>query len=56
MEQREIELLIQELQNRIGQITTQYETELAAIKVQAHTKIEALEEEVASLKGSSEEE
>jgi uncharacterized protein YceH (UPF0502 family) len=50
MENREIELLVQELQSRIGQITSQYETELAAIKVQAHVRIENLEKELAELK------
>jgi hypothetical protein len=47
MENREIELLVQELQARIGQITSQYESELAAIKVQAHVRIESLEKQLA---------
>lgn len=46
MEQRELELLVQELQSRIGQITSQYETELAAVKVQAHVRIEQLQEQL----------
>lgn len=51
---REIELLVQELQSRIGQITSQYETELAAIKVQATVRIENLEKELAELKKDDE--
>lgn len=42
--------MVQELQNRIGQITSQYETELAAIKVQAHLQIQELQGQVESAK------
>lgn len=43
---QQLELMVQELQNRIGQITSQYETELAAIKVQAHLQIQQLQGQV----------
>jgi hypothetical protein len=45
---QQLELMVQELQNRIGQITSQYETELAAIKVQAHIQIQELQSQVAA--------
>lgn len=37
-----LELVVQELQTRIGQITTQYETQMAILKAQAVQEIEAL--------------
>lgn len=43
------ELLVQELQNRIGQLTSNYESQLAAVKVQAHVKIKELEDQISSL-------
>ena len=45
-----LELVVQELQNRIGQITSQYETQLAVIKAQATEALEAKDAEIASLK------
>ena len=45
-----LELLVQELQNRIGQITSQYETQLALLKVQANEAIQARDEEIQQLK------
>ena len=36
-----LESIIQELQNRIGQITSQYETQLALLKVQANEALQA---------------
>lgn len=55
MNEKEVELLITELKNRIGQIVSDYETQLAAVKVQAHTRIEELEAELAQLQGTDEE-
>ena len=39
-----LELVVQELQNRIGQITTQYETQLAVLKA-LNTTVEGDNEE-----------
>ena len=47
-----LELVIQELQNRIGQITSQYETQMAVLKVQANEALQAKDEEIKSLKES----
>lgn len=48
-----IELVVQELQNRIGQITTEYETRLAVLKAQAtnelRTKDDRINELIAAL-------
>lgn len=46
--QRTLELVIQELQSRIGQITSQYETQMAILKAQANIEIEKLQEEINS--------
>lgn len=43
-----LELVVQELQSRIGQITTQYETQMAVIKAQAVQEIEGLKAELAA--------
>lgn len=43
--QKTLELVIQELQNRIGQITSQYETQMAVLKAQANIEIEKLKEQ-----------
>ena len=45
-----LELVVQELQNRIGQITSQYETQLAVLKAQANEALQAKDEEIAKLK------
>jgi hypothetical protein len=45
-----LELVVQELQNRIGQITSQYETQMAVLKAQATEALEAKDAEIASLK------
>ena len=45
-----LELVVQELQARIGQITSQYETQLAVLKAQATEALEAKDAEIASLK------
>ena len=47
-----LELVVQELQNRIGQITSQYETQMALLKVQANEALQAKDEEIKSLKQS----
>jgi len=47
-----LELVIQELQNRIGQITSQYETQMAVLKVQANEALQAKDEEIKQLKES----
>jgi acetolactate synthase small subunit len=47
-----LELVVQELQNRIGQITTQYETQMAVLKVQANEALQAKDEEIQSLKNN----
>lgn len=44
-----LEKVVQELQSRIGQITSQYETQLAVLKAQAVEEIEALQAKVAEL-------
>jgi plasmid replication initiation protein len=48
-----LESIIQELQNRIGQITTQYETQLAVLKVQANEALKQKDEEINQLKSVS---
>ena len=50
-----LELVVQELQNRIGQITSQYETQMAVLKAQATEALQAKDSEIASLKGAKEE-
>jgi len=47
-----LELVVQELQNRIGQITSQYETQMAILKVQANEALQAKDEEINQLKES----
>jgi len=44
-----LELLVQELQSRIGQITSQYETNLAMLKAQATQEIQAREQRIQEL-------
>lgn len=48
-----LELVVQELQNRIGQITSQYETQMAVLKAQATEALQSKDLEIASLKGES---
>lgn len=45
-----LEKVVQELQARIGQITSQYETQIAVLKAQATEALEAKDAEIASLK------
>jgi hypothetical protein len=47
-----LELVVQELQNRIGQITSQYETQMALLKVQANEALQAKDEEIKELKSA----
>lgn len=47
-----LELLVQELQNRIGQITSQYETNLALLKAQATQEIQGREQRIQELQGA----
>jgi hypothetical protein len=47
-----LELVVQELQNRIGQITSQYETQIAVLKAQVTEAIQAKDEEIKNLKES----
>ena len=49
-----LELVVQELQNRIGQITSNYETQLAILKAQATEEIQKRDARIAELEGSSE--
>lgn len=48
-QEKTLELVVQELQNRIGQITSQYETSMAVLKAQAQQALEAKDNEIASL-------
>ena len=50
-----IELVVQELQTRIGQITSQYETQMAVLKAQATEALEAKDAEIAALQPKEEE-
>ena len=44
-----VELIVQELQNRIGQVTTQYETQLAILKAQATQEIQGRDKRIEEL-------
>lgn len=45
-----LELMLQELQNRIGQITSQYETQIAGIKAQAMQEIQQRDSQIQELR------
>lgn len=47
-----LELVVQELQNRIGQLVSQYETQIAILKAQANEAIQSKDAEIQELKGS----
>ena len=49
-----LELVVQELQSRIGQMTSNYETQMAVLKAQATEALEAKDAEIAALKGAEE--
>jgi hypothetical protein len=51
-----LEKVVQELQNRIGQITSQYETQMAVLKAQATEALEAKDAELAALREVPQEE
>ena len=51
-----LEKVVQELQARIGQITSQYETQMAVLKAQATEALEAKDAEIAELQGPAKEE
>ena len=44
-----LELVLQELQNRIGQITTEYETRVAVLKAQATQELQNKDERINEL-------
>jgi hypothetical protein len=46
---RTLELVVQELQQRIGQITSEYETRLAVLKAQATQEIQAKDAQLEAL-------
>lgn len=48
-----LELVVQELQSRIGQITSQYETQLAVLKVHFSQELDARDEKIAELEKKS---
>lgn len=50
-----LELIVQELQNRIGQITSNYELQMAMLKSQAMEEINKREELIQTLQVKSEE-
>jgi glucose-6-phosphate-specific signal transduction histidine kinase len=44
-----LELVLQELQNRIGQVTTQYETQMAVLKAQATQEMQQRDKRIEQL-------
>jgi|GEM_PF-4148060 len=50
-----LELVVQELQNRIGQITSNYELQMAMLKAQATEEIQKRDEQIKNLSSTSEE-
>jgi len=50
-----LELVAQELQNRIGQITSNYELQMAMLKAQAMEEIQKRDEIIQNLQSPSEE-
>ena len=44
-----LELVVQELQNRIGQVTTQYEMQMAVLKAQATQEIQGRDKRIEEL-------
>jgi uncharacterized protein YbjQ (UPF0145 family) len=50
-----LELIVQELQNRIGQITSNYELQMAMLKSQAMEEIQKRDEIIKNLQAESEE-
>jgi hypothetical protein len=50
-----LELVVQELQNRIGQITSNYELQMAMLKAQATDEIQKRDAQIAELQNKPEE-
>ena len=50
-----LEMVVQELQQRIGQMTSEYETKLAILKAQATEQIQARDKRIIELEAASEE-
>ena len=50
-----LELVVQELQNRIGQMTSEYETKLAVLKAQATEQIQARDRRIIELEAEVDE-
>jgi hypothetical protein len=50
-----LELIVQELQQRIGQMTSDYETKLAVMKAQATEQIKARDQKIIELEALAEE-
>jgi hypothetical protein len=50
-----VELVVQELQNRIGQITSNYELQMAMLKAQATEEIQKRDAQILELQGATEE-
>ena len=50
-----LELVVQELQNRIGQMTSEYETKLAILKAQATEQIQARDKRIIELEAEVDE-
>jgi hypothetical protein len=48
-------MVVQELQNRIGQITSEYETKLAVLKAQATEQIQARDKRIIELEAQVDE-
>lgn len=49
-----LELVVQELQNRIGQITSNYELQMAMLKAQATEEIQKRDAQIAELQPAEE--
>jgi hypothetical protein len=49
-----LELIVQELQQRIGQMTSDYETKLAVMKAQATEQIQARDKKIIELEAIAE--
>ena len=47
-----LESIVQELQNRIGQLVGQYETQLAILRVQSRELVQSKDVEIEELKAS----
>jgi len=48
-----LELVVQELQQRIGQLTSEYETKLAVLKAQATEQIQARDKRIIELEAEA---